>query len=155
MLKTQDYLDLVERYRKEIEAFPIAYAFDNKQLKRALEKLGANDISECVTISEVGDIVLKEDGRNIEVEPVYKAIVFNQRYVFYRDKISVDFRMMYDVKPFKEEINRKEKTYSKNGKTIELYYGTLPVNKSVEKQPVAEKIIYDRIAKWKAEQMGL
>ena len=51
MLKTQDYLDLVDRHRKEIEAFPIAYAFDNKQLKRALEKLGANDISECVTIS--------------------------------------------------------------------------------------------------------
>ena len=24
MLKTQDYLDLVERHRKEIEAFPIA-----------------------------------------------------------------------------------------------------------------------------------
>ena len=55
MLKTQDYLDLVERHRKEIEVFPIAYAFDNKQLKRALEKLGANDISECVTISGVGD----------------------------------------------------------------------------------------------------
>lgn len=52
MLKTQDYLDLVERLRKEIEAFP---------LKRALEKLGANDISECVTISGVGDIVLKKD----------------------------------------------------------------------------------------------
>lgn len=39
MLKTQDRLDLVERHRKEIEAFPIAYAFDNKQLKRVLEKL--------------------------------------------------------------------------------------------------------------------
>ena len=34
MLKTQDYLDLVERHRKEIEAFPIAYAFDDKQLYR-------------------------------------------------------------------------------------------------------------------------
>lgn len=89
MLKTQDYLDLVERHRKEIEVFPIAYVFDDKL--------------------------------------------------------------------FKEEINRKKKgkTHSKNGKTIELYYGTLPVNKTVEKQPVAEKIIYDRIAKWKAEQMGL
>lgn len=39
MLKTQDYLDLVERHRKEIEVFPIAYVFDNKQLKRVLEKL--------------------------------------------------------------------------------------------------------------------
>lgn len=96
-----------------------------------------------------------EDGSNIEVEQVYKAMVFDQCYLFYQDKIRVDFRMMYDGKPFKEEINRKEKVYSKNGKTIELYYGTLPVNKTVEKQPVAEKIIYDRIAKWKAEQMGL
>lgn len=32
MLKAQGYLDLVERHRKEIEAFSIAYAFDNKQL---------------------------------------------------------------------------------------------------------------------------
>ena len=96
-----------------------------------------------------------EDGSNIEVEHLYKAMVFDQYYVFYQDKISVNFRMMYDIKPFKEEINRKEKAYSKNGKTMELYYGTLPVNKTVEKQPAAEKIIYDRIAKWKAEQMGL
>ena len=96
-----------------------------------------------------------EDGSNVVVEPVYKAMVFDQCYLFYQDKIRVDFRMKYDVKPFEEKIDRKEKAYSKNGKTIELYYGTLPVNKTVEKQPVAEKIIYDRIAKWKAEQMGL
>lgn len=97
-----------------------------------------------------------EDGSNVVVEQVYKAMVFDQRYVFYQDKISVDFRMMYDIKPFKEEINRKKgKTHSKNGKTIELYYGTLPVNKTVEKQAEAEKIIFDRLAKWKAEQMGL
>ena len=41
MLKTQDYLDLVERHRKEFEAFQIAYALDDKRLKRALEKLGS------------------------------------------------------------------------------------------------------------------
>lgn len=61
MLRTQDYINLVEKHRKEIEAFPIAYAFDEKQLKEALEKLGAKDVSECVTISGIGDIVLKKD----------------------------------------------------------------------------------------------
>lgn len=61
MRRTQDYINLVEKHRKEIEAFPIAYAFNEKQLEEALEKLGAKDISECVTISGIGDIVLKQD----------------------------------------------------------------------------------------------
>lgn len=61
MLRTQDYINIVEKHRKEIEEFPIDYAFDEKQLKEALEKLGAKDVSECVTISGIGDIVLKKD----------------------------------------------------------------------------------------------
>lgn len=57
----QAYLDLLDRQRKEINEFPIAYAFNNKQLEEALEKLGANDISECVTVMNHGDIMKKED----------------------------------------------------------------------------------------------
>ena len=96
-----------------------------------------------------------EDGSNVIVEQVYKAIAFDQRCVFYQNEICVDFDMMYDVKPFEEKINKKEKTHLKNGKTVELYYGILPVNKTVETETEAEKIIFDRLAKWKAEQMGL
>ena len=56
----QAYLDLLEKQRQEINNFPIAYAFDEKQLKVALEKLGATR-EECVTVYGHGDIVKKED----------------------------------------------------------------------------------------------
>ena len=59
-MRTQDYLKLQNRHRDEIEAFPIAYAFDEKQLQEALKKLGATK-EECVTIFGHGDIVKKED----------------------------------------------------------------------------------------------
>lgn len=58
----QAYLDLQERQRKEIEDFPIAYAFNEKQLKEALEKLGATK-EECVTIFGHGDIIKKENAK--------------------------------------------------------------------------------------------
>lgn len=60
-MKKQEYLDLQEKHRKEIEAFPIAYAFSDEQLKEALEKLGAKSKDECVTIFGHGDIVKKEN----------------------------------------------------------------------------------------------
>lgn len=56
----QVYLDLLEKHRKEISDFPIAYAFNEQQLKEALEKLGATK-DECVTIFNHGDIVKKEN----------------------------------------------------------------------------------------------
>ena len=59
-MKRQVYLDLIEKHREEINNFPIAYAFDEKQLEAALEKLGASR-DECVTIFGHGDIVKKED----------------------------------------------------------------------------------------------
>lgn len=57
----QAYLDLIEKHRQEINEFPMAYAFNGQQLKEALVKLGANDVSECVTVFNHGDIVMKED----------------------------------------------------------------------------------------------
>lgn len=61
-MKRKAYLDLQERQRKEIEEFPIAYAFSEQQLKEALEKLGAKK-EECVTIFGHGDIVKKENAK--------------------------------------------------------------------------------------------
>ena len=60
-MSRQAYLQLIEKHRKDIEDFPIAYAFNNQQLKEALEKLGAKDLSECVTVFGHGDIVKKEN----------------------------------------------------------------------------------------------
>ena len=59
----QVYLDLIEKHRKEIEEFPIAYAFNDQQLKEALAKLGVESKDECVTVFGHGDIVRKGDAK--------------------------------------------------------------------------------------------
>lgn len=60
-MKAVSYSEFIKKQQEEVNNFPIAYAFDNKQLEKALQKLGANDISECVTVFGHGDIVKKED----------------------------------------------------------------------------------------------
>ena len=59
-MKRQEYLDLQKRHQKELEEFPIAYAFNGKQLEEALEKLGAKK-EECVSVFGHGDIVKREN----------------------------------------------------------------------------------------------
>lgn len=61
-MKRQEYLDLQEKHRKELEEFPIAYAFSDKQLEEALAKLGATK-EECVTVFGHGDIVKRENAK--------------------------------------------------------------------------------------------
>ena len=61
-MKRQEYLDLQKRHQKELEDFPIAYAFNDKQLEEALEKLGATK-EECITIFGHGDIVKRENAK--------------------------------------------------------------------------------------------
>ena len=56
----QAYLDLQEKHRQELNDFPIAYAFNEKQLEEALEKLGAIK-EECVTVYGHGDIMKRTD----------------------------------------------------------------------------------------------
>ena len=60
MTKRNEYLDLQKRHQKELEDFPIAYAFSDKQLQEALEKLGATK-EECITVFGHGDIVKRAD----------------------------------------------------------------------------------------------
>ena len=59
-MKRQEYLDLKKRHQKEFEDFPIAYAFNDKQLEEALDKLGAAK-DECVSVFGHGDIVKREN----------------------------------------------------------------------------------------------
>lgn len=63
-MKRQEYLDLKDEQRKEFEEFPIAYAFNEKQLEEALEKLGATK-EECVSVFGHGDIVKREDAKRL------------------------------------------------------------------------------------------
>lgn len=62
-MKRQEYLDLQKRHQKELEEFPIAYAFNDEQLQEALKKLGAETTKECVTVFGHGDIVKKENAK--------------------------------------------------------------------------------------------
>lgn len=61
-MKAQAYLNLQKKHQQELSDFPIAYAFDKKQMEEALAKLGAKK-EECVTIFGHGDIVKKTDAK--------------------------------------------------------------------------------------------
>ena len=61
-MKKQEYLDLKKKHQNEFDEFPIAYAFNDEQLKESLEKLGATK-EECVTVFGHGDIVKRTDAK--------------------------------------------------------------------------------------------
>lgn len=61
-MNAQAYLNLKKKQEEEFANFPIAYAFNDKQLTEALEKLGATK-EECVTVFGHGDIVKRSDAK--------------------------------------------------------------------------------------------
>lgn len=63
-MKRQEYLEFKKQQEKEFAEFPIAYAFNEKQLEEALEKLGATK-EECVTVFGHGDIVKRENAKDL------------------------------------------------------------------------------------------
>lgn len=46
-MKTKLYTDLIEKQRQELSDFPIAYAFDEKQLEEALKKIRSKERRMC------------------------------------------------------------------------------------------------------------
>lgn len=64
----QAYLDLQKKHQDELFNFPIAYAFSEKQLEEALDKLGATR-EECVTVYGHGDVIKRSD------VPAFKAML--------------------------------------------------------------------------------
>jgi hypothetical protein len=54
------YLDLKKRHSDEMNAFPMAFAFNNKQFEEAKEKLGVTDTSELLSIPG-GGMIRKTD----------------------------------------------------------------------------------------------
>lgn len=65
MNKQQEYVDLKRKHEKEMNDFPMAFAFNDEQLERALAKLGATSKEECVTVFGHGDIVKREDAKRL------------------------------------------------------------------------------------------
>lgn len=56
-----NYNELKEAHSKEMNDFPIAFAFSKSQLADALIKLGAKDTSEICTVGGTGGLILKTD----------------------------------------------------------------------------------------------
>ena len=61
MAKLQEYLEMRERHQKDVNNFPMAFAFNATQLKKALDKLGVKSLDECCTVHNCGDIIRKAD----------------------------------------------------------------------------------------------
>lgn len=49
----ETYLEMKDRHQKEVEAFPMAFAFNNEQLKEGMEKLGF-DVKDTSKIYSTG-----------------------------------------------------------------------------------------------------
>lgn len=86
-----------------------------------------------------------EDGSNILIEQVYRAIRFTLA-----DKADSNpvWEMQYNDSPFTLEIN----TYNRGGGYY-CFGGTIPVSKTIETGEEASKIIFDHIAKWKQNNL--
>lgn len=87
--KREEYLVMQKRHLKELEEFPIAYAFNHKQLEEALEKLGATN-EECVTVFGHGDIVKRENAK-----PLVKMLERHTKEV--KDKLKSDPDFAYEA----------------------------------------------------------
>ena len=85
--KTETYLEMKERHRRETNALPIEFAFSNKQFDRAKAKLGIHDNCELATLG-AGSIIRKSD------EPVIMA-TFN-RHDEERKAIMKDMKVLED-----------------------------------------------------------
>ena len=58
--KRQEYIDLRKRFLEERSNYPIAFAFNDDGLKKALQKLNATREEVC-TLYRIGDVIRKAD----------------------------------------------------------------------------------------------
>lgn len=60
MSQLKKYLDLRKKHEKELNDFPMKYAFSDKGLDKALKELDAK-VEECTSITGCGDVIRKKD----------------------------------------------------------------------------------------------
>ena len=95
-MKRQEYLDLKQRHQKEVEDFPIAYAFNGKQLKEAIEKLGAT--KQEVTTLGYGTVIKKPD------IPAFEELLEDHRHEL-KDKDFAYAAFLYEMDNHEYAIN--------------------------------------------------
>lgn len=101
MENRQAYLDLQQRQQDELTNFPIAYAFSEKQLEEALEKLGAKR-EECVTYMGHGDVMKRSD------VPAFKAMLkrhTQEIHEFLLDEELAEAAFLYEMDNHEYAIN--------------------------------------------------
>ena len=99
-MKRQEYLDLQQRHQKEVEDFPIAYAFNDKQLEEALEKLGAS--KKEVTTLGYGTVIKKAD------IPAFEELLEKHRHELktaMKDKEFAEAAFIYEMDNHEYAIN--------------------------------------------------
>lgn len=122
--------------------YAIEEVFDNREDAERYICLHEND--SCLDMSvEEYDIYKNAELKNVKV---HYGIYFIMR----ENGINF-FDIVYDNKPIETNINRSKHNYSKS------YDGTLPLsNRNIFKdKDVVKKIIYDAVAKFKAEEAGI
>lgn len=100
-MKRQAYLDLMEKHQKELSDFPMEYAFNEEQLSRALDKLGAT-VKECVTVTGYGDVIKKTD------VPAFFELLKQQReelFTALQDKEFAEAAFLYEMDNHEYAIN--------------------------------------------------
>lgn len=114
-MKAQAYLDMMKRQQQELTDFPIAYAFNEKQLEEALEKLGATK-EECCTYLNMGDVTKKTD------VPAFKAMLKRHTEELQNAIHSNDYLMKYNDSYFR--IGLVDITYGvlDEGEKINVYF---------------------------------
>lgn len=63
MSQLKKYLDLRKKHEKELNDFPMKYAFSDEGLDKALKELDAKE-EECTSIIGCGDVIRKKDVPN-------------------------------------------------------------------------------------------
>lgn len=101
-MKKQEYMDLRSRHQKEFDEFPIVYAFNDEQLKEALEKLGATK-EQCISVFGHGDIVRREDA-----DKLIKLLDRQREELLQRlrdDPIFAEAAFLYEMDNYEYAIN--------------------------------------------------
>ena len=101
MKHAQAYLTLQAKQRKDLEEFPIAYAFSEEQLEQALAKLGAKK-EECVTLLNCGDVMKKAD------VPAFKEMMKRHReeiYELLKNEQDAEEAFLYEMDNHEYAIN--------------------------------------------------
>lgn len=122
--------------------YAIEEVFDNREDAERYICLHENDSYLDMSVEEY-DIYKNAELKNVKV---HYGIYFIMR----ENGINF-FDIVYDNKPIEININRSKHNYSKS------YDGTLPLsNRNIFKdKDVVKKIIYDAVAKFKAEEAGI